>query len=189
MIHQKQGKELLSWLLTIAAAVLIVIAVRSFFLGNYIVDGPSMMPTLHNGDRLIVTKMSYRWAQIKRFDVVIFHATAKDDYVKRVIGLPGDTICYRRDQLYINNRPVSEPFLNTLKKESRSGMLTWDFTLKSLTGVTRVPEGKLWVMGDNRRNSFDSRLLPGHFISESKVIGKVDLRYWPWRSFGLIHGN
>lgn len=186
MSRKKEKNEFLVWIRAIGLAILIVIILRSFILGNYIVDGPSMMPTLHNGDRLIVNKINYRFSQPRRFDVVIFHATPTNDYVKRVIGLPGDTIRYTNDQLYINNKPVNEPFLDSLKKENKTGELTWNFTLKGLTGETRVPKGKLWVMGDNRQNSVDSRFPEVGFVSESKVVGKVDLRYWPLNSFGII---
>ncbi|MCI1882758.1 MAG: signal peptidase I [Sporolactobacillus sp.] len=183
----KQRNEFFAWFKAIGLAILIVVIVRTFILGNYIVDGPSMMPTLHNSDRLIVNKINYRFAEPKRFDVIIFHATQNDDYVKRVIGLPGDTIRYTNDRLYINDKPVDEPFLDQYKRQLLTGQLTWNFTLKGLTGKSRVPKGKLFVMGDNRRNSIDSRALPYHFISEKEVVGKVDLRYWPLKRFGIIH--
>lgn len=185
MNKKKQKNEVFAWFRAIGIAILVVIVIRTFVLGNYIVDGPSMMPTLHNGDRLIVNKINYRFSQPKRFDVVIFHATEKDDYVKRVIGLPGDTIRYANDQLYVNNKPVDEPFLKAAKARMLSGQLTWDFTLNGLTGETKVPEGKLWVMGDNRQNSVDSRIFG--FVDENQVVGKVDLRYWPMKNFGIIH--
>ncbi|MCL1630743.1 signal peptidase I [Sporolactobacillus sp. CPB3-1] len=187
MSQDKKRSETFAWFRAIALAVLIVIIVRTFILGNYIVDGPSMEPTLDNGDRLIVNKINYRFSEPKRFDVVIFHATRTDDYVKRVIGLPGDTIQYKNDQLYVNGKPVDEPFLKQEKRAMLTGQLTWDFSLKELTGKERVPEGMLWVMGDNRQNSTDSRVF--HFVSEKKVVGKVDLRYWPLKHFGAIHRN
>ncbi|EST10282.1 signal peptidase I [Sporolactobacillus laevolacticus] len=187
MSQKKKRSETFAWFRAIALSVLIVIIVRTFILGNYIVDGPSMEPTLYNGDRLIVNKINYKLSQPKRFDVVIFHATKTDDYVKRVIGLPGDTIRYSNDQLYVNGKPVNEPFLKEKKNSMLAGQLTWDFTLKELTGKERVPKGMLWVMGDNRQNSTDSRVF--HFVSERKVVGKVDLRYWPYNHFGIIHRN
>ncbi|MDN3955786.1 signal peptidase I [Sporolactobacillus laevolacticus] len=187
MSQKKKRSETFAWFRAIALSVLIVIIVRTFILGNYIVDGPSMEPTLNNGDRLIVNKINYKLSQPKRFDVVIFHATKTDDYVKRVIGLPGDTIRYSNDQLYVNGKPVNEPFLKEKKNSMLAGQLTWDFTLKELTGKERVPKGMLWVMGDNRQNSTDSRVF--HFVSERKVVGKVDLRYWPYNHFGIIHRN
>ncbi|BBN99557.1 signal peptidase I [Sporolactobacillus terrae] len=187
MSQKKKRSEAFAWIRALTLSVLIVILVRTFILGNYIVDGPSMKPTLYNGDRLIVNKLNYEFAQPQRFDVVIFHATKTDDYVKRVIGLPGDTIQYKNDQLYVNGKAVAEPFLDKEKRSMLVGQLTWDFSLKELTGKTRVPEGMLWVMGDNRQNSTDSRVPEIGFISEKKVVGKVDLRYWPLNRFGIIH--
>ncbi|GAY75359.1 signal peptidase I [Sporolactobacillus inulinus] len=187
MSQKKKRSEAFAWIRALTLSVLIVILVRTFILGNYIVDGPSMNPTLYNGDRLIVNKLNYEFTHPKRFDVVIFHATKTDDYVKRVIGLPGDTIQYKNDQLYVNGKAVAEPFLDEEKRSMLVGQLTWDFSLKELTGKSRVPEGKLWVMGDNRQNSTDSRVPEIGFISEKKVVGKVDLRYWPINRFGIIH--
>jgi signal peptidase I len=187
MEQKKRRNEALTWFWAIGAAVLIVILVRTFIIGNYIVEGPSMMPTLEDGDRLIVNKLDYKFREPKRFDVIIFHATKSDDYVKRVIGLPGDKITYANDQLYVNDQPVDETFLESNKDQLLSGQLTWDFTLEGLTGKTRVPEDHLWVMGDNRQNSADSRAFG--FVRMEDVVGKVDLRYWPLKDFGVIHRN
>ncbi|GGL43287.1 signal peptidase I [Sporolactobacillus putidus] len=187
MKKEKKKNEAFAWIRAIGLAVLVVLIVRTFIFGNYIVQGPSMMPTLYNGDRLIVNKVDYRFSQPRRFDVVIFHATPTDDYVKRVIGLPGDKITYSNDQLYVNDKPVSEPYLNKYKKQLSGGMLTWNFTLKGLTGQMRVPKGELWVMGDNRQNSADSRVFG--FVSEKKLVGKVDFRYWPFNHLGTIHND
>lgn len=174
-----------SWFWAIAAALLIVLFLRLFFIGNYIVDGPSMEPTLYSGDRLIVNKWCDHVTQLHHFDVIIFRKSKHEDYVKRVIGLPGDSIRYSNDHLFINGRMVSEPYLDAFKRQLLDGqLLTWDFTLKSLTGGSKVPAGKLWVMGDNRQQSFDSRRF--FFVDEKAVIGKVELRYWPLNQFGRI---
>lgn len=182
---KKTKKEALEWVKAIGIAVIIVILIRSFVFSNYVVQGKSMMPTLQNGNRLIVNKIDYSVGKPHRFDVVIFHATKSEDYVKRVIGLPGDRIAYKNDMLYVNGKAVKEPYLDPYKKQLFQGQLTWDFTLKGLTGEARVPKGKLWVMGDNRRNSVDSRWFG--FVDEKEVVGKVDLRYWPLKKFGIIH--
>ncbi|RYM05783.1 signal peptidase I [Sporolactobacillus sp. THM7-7] len=187
MNHQKKRNGAFAWIRAIGLALLIVFVVRTFLIGNYVVDGPSMEPALQDGDRLLVNKLDYTFHEPKRFDVVIFHATKTDDYVKRVIGLPGDTIRYANDQLYVNDKPIKESFLKSNKNQLLSGQLTWDFTLHGLTGEMRVPKGKLWVMGDNRQNSADSRVFG--FVSQNDVVGKVFLRYWPMKGFGTIHSN
>lgn len=182
---KKKKNEAWEWIKALGIAVIIAVVIRSFIFTNYIVEGISMMPTLQNGNRLIVSKISYEISKPHRFDVVIFHATPTQDYVKRVIGLPGDTIAYKNDVLYVNGNPVKEPYLNKYKSQLPKGEnLTPDFTLKQLFNVSKVPPGKIFVMGDNRQHSTDSRVFG--FVDESKIVGKVDLRYYPFSEFRVI---
>jgi signal peptidase I len=182
---KKDKREAFEWLKALAIAVIIAIVIRSFIFTNYIVEGQSMMPTLQDGNRLIVNKIDYDITKPHRFDIIVFHATPTDDYVKRVIGLPGDSIEYKNDVLYINGKKVDEPYLKPYKEQLVSGLLTENFTLKDITGVDRVPKGKVFVMGDNRRNSVDSRRFG--FVDMNQIVGKVDLRYWPFSEFNMMH--
>ncbi|WP_027724613.1 signal peptidase I [Tuberibacillus calidus] len=182
---KKDKREAFEWLKALAIAVIIAIVIRSFIFTNYIVEGQSMMPTLQDGNRLIVNKIDYDITKPHRFDIIVFHATPTDDYVKRVIGLPGDSIEYKNDVLYINGKKVDEPYLKPYKEQLVSGLLTENFTLKEITGVERVPKGKVFVMGDNRRNSVDSRRFG--FVDMNQIVGKVDLRYWPFSEFNMMH--
>lgn len=176
---KKQKNEFFRWMKSIGIAIIIAVVIKSFLFANYVVEGKSMMPTLQNGNRLIVNKINYDFIMPKHGDIIIFHATPTEDYVKRVIGLPGDSIVYKNDQLFRNGKKIPEPYLKPYKAELKSGgTLTEDFTLKEETGVERVPKGKLWVMGDNRRVSSDSRTFG--FVDISKVVGKVSLRYYPF---------
>src|SRR5699024_8145082 len=93
----------------------------------------------------------------------------------RVIGKPGDAIVYKGDILYVNGDVIEEPYLETFRKEGE--VLTEDFTLEEITGEKEVPEGKLFVLGDNRQESYDSRKMG--FIDQESIVGKVDIRYWP----------
>lgn len=180
------AKEIWSWVRAIAIAVVIALLIRYFIFDNYVVKGESMMPTLQDGNRLIVSKIGYSVGTPHRFDIVVFHATKTDDYVKRIIGLPGDTISYQNDQLYVNGKPVQEPYLDKYKAQLPKGeLLTPDFNLKEKTGLLRVPKGKIWVMGDNRQNSEDSRFFG--FVDEKQIIGQVDVRYWPLQEFSIIN--
>ena len=171
---------LLDWLKIGILGIILFLFVRAFLFSSYEVDGNSMETTLANGDKLIVNKVGYEFGSISRFDILVFHAENENDYVKRVIGLPGEKIEYRNDQLYVNGKAIEEPFL-----DNGSGILgqkgTEDFTLSQYTGVERVPDGQLFVMGDNRLNSLDSR----HFgyVPVKNVIGKVNVRYWPVEKF------
>lgn len=173
--------EMVAWMKTILIAVIAVFLLRHFFITPSIVEGESMMPTLHDGDRIIISKIG----EIERFDEIAFHAPdSSDNYVKRVIGLPGDEIKMERDILYINGNPVKEPYLEEVK-ESRSSSFSFteDFTLREVAGTRRVPEGYLFVLGDNRTISKDSRYFG--FISEKAVIGDVTIRIWPLDTFGF----
>lgn len=158
-------------------AIILAMLLRSYLFASYVVDGKSMEPTLYDGNLLIVNKITYELKDVDRFDVIVFHANAQEDYVKRVIGLPGDEIEYKQDKLYVNGKYVPEDFLDLLKEESGHKPYTNDFTVKEKAGKEKIPEGKLFVMGDNRPDSLDSRSFG--FISINQLVGKVDIKYWP----------
>ncbi|RDI45760.1 signal peptidase I [Falsibacillus pallidus] len=183
-MKESSKSELMSWIKTIGITVIVVILVRSFLFSNYVVEGKSMMPTLQDGNRLIVGKLDYDLKKPDRFDIIVFHATETADYVKRVIGLPGDKVAYKNDTLYINGKPMKEPYLKQYKARVTQGNLTPDFTLEEITGETTVPKGKLFVLGDNRQVSEDSRVFG--FVDQDKVVGKVDLRIFPFNEMQIF---
>lgn len=173
----KKKNELWEWTKALLIAVLLAGVIRYFLFAPIVVDGLSMMPTLHDQDRMIVNKLSYEIGKPKRFDIIVFHAPEGKDYIKRVIGLPGDRIEYKNDILYVNGKAYQEPYLDEYKKQVVDGPLTDPFTLKEKIGRDTVPKGELFVMGDNRRFSKDSRHIGT--IPLSKVIGKTSVVYWP----------
>ncbi|KIL45638.1 signal peptidase [Jeotgalibacillus soli] len=136
-----------------------------------------MQPTLEDGNKLVVNKIGYQIGELNHFDVIVFHANENEDYVKRVIGLPGDKIEFIDDQLYINGEQHPEPYLDAFRQGNGDERLTGDFTLEELTGQPVVPEGMVFVLGDNRKQSLDSRIFG--FVDQDTVVGKVNLRYWP----------
>lgn len=170
----------LEWFKAVVIAFVLFIFIRAFFFSSYVVDGRSMQPTLQDGNKLVVNKIGYRIQDISRFDIIVFHANDREDYVKRVIGLPGDQIMYKDDLLYVNGVKYHEPYLKQFKLFPGRNV-TGDFTLGDVTNSEKVPDGKLFVLGDNRIGSMDSR----HFgyISIDEVVGKVDVRYWPLNQF------
>jgi signal peptidase I len=170
-------KEGFEWVKAIGIGIVVFAFIRMFFFSNYVVEGQSMMPTLQDGNKVVVNKLGFQASDLHRFDVIIFHANKKEDYVKRIIGMPGDQIVYKNDQLFVNGKKVAEPFLNKYKKKNPGMKFTNDFTLQELTGKKTVPKGELFVLGDNRPSSWDSRFFG--FVSVKQVVGKVDLRYWP----------
>lgn len=176
-MREELKKEGIEWLKAFAIGLIIFVFIRTFFFSNYVVEGESMMPTLQDGNKLVVNKIGYQIGELNRFDVIVFHANQEEDYVKRIIGLPGDTLEYRDDVLYINGKKVKEPYLDKYRKEAFGSRLTGDFTLLELTGTETVPKDHIFVLGDNRLGSRDSREFG--FVSVDQVVGKVDLRYWP----------
>lgn len=174
-------KEILSTLVMFVIMFAVIMGIYRYIAEPFIVDGGSMENTLQSGDRLWMLKL----AEIERFDVVIFPAPTDPEklYVKRVIGVAGDEIEMRDDVLYLNGAPVEELYLNS-KRSEHEGTFTYDFTLEEITGETTVPEGKLFVMGDNRRNSLDGRRFG--FIDADDVHGEADFIYWPIEDFGLL---
>ena len=169
-----------SWIWSFIVAFIIVGGVY-FFLGRpFTVSGASMYPTLHNADRMILSKVG----DIHRFDVVILKAPDENvEYIKRVIGIPGDTVEMKSGVLYINGKKVDQPFINT-EALAKQTVFMDDFTLESLTGESKVPEGKYFVLGDNRGVSKDSRMIG--FIDRSAIEGKAVFTIWP---FGRIGGQ
>ena len=167
-----------SWIWSFIVAFIIVGGVY-FFLGRpFTVSGASMYPTLHNGDRMVLSKVG----DIHRFDVVILKAPDENvEYIKRVIGMPGDTIEMKSGVLYINGKKVDQPFINT-EALAKQTVFMDDFTLESLTGESKVPEGKYFVLGDNRGVSKDSRMIG--FIDRSAIEGKAVFTIWPYNRIG-----
>lgn len=155
-------------------AVMLGMMVHAVLFVNYIVDGKSMEPSFDDGNMLEVNRVAYNLHEAKRFDVIVFHANKDEDYVKRIIALPGETIEFRDDTLYVNGEKVKEPFLKN-KIHDYIGQYTEDFTLKEKTGKQTVPQDAVFVMGDNRPDSFDSRAFG--FVKTNQIVGKVN-RHW-----------
>ncbi|MCM3767935.1 signal peptidase I [Neobacillus niacini] len=181
----KKKNEFWEWTKALLIAVALAAIIRYFLFAPIVVDGLSMMPTLKDQDRMIVNKFSYKIGEPKRFDIIVFHAPEQKDYIKRVIGLPGDKIEYKDDILYVNGKAYEEPYLEEYKKQAQDGPLTDNFTLEETpVGQMTVPEGELFVMGDNRRFSKDSRHIGS--IPMEKVIGNTSIVYWPIKDAHIV---
>ena len=131
-----------------ACIIIAIILIRTFIVTPVRVNGESMYPTLKNGEIMILNKINYHFHDIKRFDIVVVDI-GDEKIIKRVIGLPGETIEYNNNTLYIDGQEVKEPFL---KEE------TADFDLSKLN-IKKIPKDSYFVMGDNRDNSKDSRII------------------------------
>ncbi len=167
----------------VIAALVIALILRTFVVGTYSIPSGSMEPTLNINDRILVNKLSYDFHGVDRADIVVF-ATPKDehcagppvkDLVKRVIGLPGETISLSGGQVFIDGKVLNEPWLPATVRESTTpgpGSAAY-----SLVKSFKVPAKEVFVMGDNRPESCDSRYWGP--IPESSIVGKVDVRFWP----------
>lgn len=182
-------KEVINILLSVVMAYGLFILIRTFLFFPFEVLGDSMVPTLTSGDRLILNRLG----KIERFDVVVFPApdstNEDDEYVKRIIGLPGDEITFYKDDLFINGQLVEEHYLEPLKEANDEGQLTNDFSLMDVPGSTSavVPPDSYFVMGDNRQVSKDSRMFG--FVSADQIEGTSSLRVWPLDRIGFLEKN
>lgn len=144
--------------------VIFVILLRTFIITPVIVNGPSMRPTLENGEVLILKKYD---TKIARFEIVVIKYN-NDKLVKRVIGLPGETIKYEDNKLYVNNKLIEETFIHG----------------STMNFETTVPKGAYFVLGDNRTNSTDSRSIGP--VYKKSIIGTTNLSIFPFNKIGII---
>lgn len=177
-------KEALQWVLAIVIAVLLALFIRGFVFEQALVVGDSMQDTLHDGQRLIVYKTGYFFNPPERGDIIIlkyhegtfkylpFPDPNEIDYIKRVIGVPGDVIDIKNGSVYVNGKKLDEPYAKGTTE--KYGM---DFPI-------RIPPDKVFVLGDNRENSSDSRQIG--LIDFNRIRGKAVFRIYPFNKFGLI---
>ncbi|GGE72653.1 signal peptidase I [Priestia taiwanensis] len=170
MKNKKLKKNIWEYGKAIGIGLCIALFIRTFFFSMHVVSGESMEPTLQNGNFLAVNKFQSVEEKLERFDVIVHEREDGDYNVKRVVGIPGDTIEYRDNVLYVNGEATEEPYL----KEDE---VTANFTLMEKTGENHVPEGHVFVVGDNRNYSTDSRVYG--FVKMEQIVGEVDLRLWP----------
>jgi signal peptidase I len=170
----RKKNELWEWSKALVIAIGIAYLIRTFLFAPYVVDGHSMETTLHDQERVFVDKLVYFLSGPKRGDIIVFHATPEKDFVKRVIGMPGDKVQVKNDVLFINGQKMEEPYIEAQKQsiEKQGRMFTGDF------GPVTVPQGRVFVMGDNRQNSLDSRFQLGP-VELSKVVGRSEFVFWP----------
>ncbi|NLW70048.1 MAG: signal peptidase I [Eubacteriaceae bacterium] len=164
----KKKNEFLEWVKSLAIAVFVALMVRAFLFEFVVVKQTSMYPTLEPEQKLGLFKCAYLFSEPKHDDVVVIKIDNEKDYVKRVIAVAGQTVEIKDSRVYINSVELEEPYLV-------EGLVYSDY------GPCSVPEGYIFVMGDNRPSSIDSRVLG--LISTSRLKGKVIFRVYPFRFF------
>jgi signal peptidase I len=159
-------------------AALLSLLIITFVVQAFYIPSGSMEPTLQVDDRILVSKFSYRIGRISRGDVVVFHYPLNPgkDFVKRVVALGGERVELRDGVVLINNQPISELYPTALAAGDRACTTNY--------GPQQVPQGQLFVLGDNRCNSEDSRFFG--FVPAGNVVGKALLVYWPPQRIGLV---
>lgn len=158
------------WIMAILSAVVLSLVIRTFLFTPYVVHGESMLPTFKGKELLIVNKFVYEVKDPEYNDIIVFHTSEQRDFIKRIIGLPNDEIAIKDGKVFRNGEVVDEPYLT----EPINGSMP----------PTIVPEGKLFVLGDNRNHSRDSRQIG--VIDMNEVVGRADVIILPFREFKLL---
>jgi signal peptidase I len=178
-VNRRRRKVIIEWGVIIVIAVLASFLVRTYAVQTFFIPSGSMEPTLHVGDRILVNKLSVRFGTINVGDIIVFKAPPSEhcddgdytDLVKRVIGLPGQTLTSKGNVVYVNGKPLKEPW-------------TYFKTLNPPIKKIKIPLNSYYVMGDNRANSCDSRFWGT--VPKSDIIGKAFFRIWPLSRIGFI---
>ena len=178
-------RNALEWVAVIAGAVLIAVVIRTFVLQTFWIPSPSMSPTLVENDRVLVNKLSYRFHDVNRGDVIVFERPPTEppnevkDLIKRVVGLPGDRVSIIDGTVRIDGEVLDEPYVQGLQTiyDGSCTQPTVDMTGLDTEEGWVVPEGNLFVMGDNRVNSHDGRCFGP--IDEDLVVGRAFFIMWP----------
>ena len=185
--EEKKAYNRKQWIITIAELAVVAVLVFQFtrFVAcRSVVQGSSMHPALEDGDNLIVERISYYAHDPERFDIVVFHSPVEDDskeyYIKRIIGLPCETVEIREGEAYINGVLLEADTYGADKMKN-----LFDDTLQNYGPVT-VPDGCIFVLGDNREVSIDSRDPSVGTVPIKKVTGKALVRLWPFNEIGKV---
>lgn len=174
---KKRGilRTIISFLICIVIAFAVAVFITKFVANHTTVDGTSMEPALHDGDNLIVEKLSYMMGEPQRFDVIVFRHTESTNYIKRIIGLPGEKVRIEEGKIYINEAPIYDTYGDGTMEDG--GIAEETITLGS---------DEYFVLGDNRDGSEDSRDENVGPVKADQIIGRAWLRVTPFEQFGFI---
>ncbi|EEG77228.1 signal peptidase I [Dethiobacter alkaliphilus] len=169
---EAEKKEAWEWIKSILVAVVLALVIRAFLVEVFLVQGESMLPTLDDRERLIVSKVQYYYREPEIGEIIVFQASDHRDFIKRVIGGPGDEVRIDTDGVYVNGEKLDEPYV---LEDARRPFQT-----------VVVPDDALFVLGDNRNNSMDSRHPSVDFVSFDSLKGKAMFVFWPLDRIRLL---
>lgn len=172
------GETLWEWFKALVVAGVLAVIVRYFIFIPLRVEGDSMEPALQADSYLLFHKVN----AIDRFDIILFRDDNGEVYIKRVVGLPGETVAYQDDMLFIDGQRVLEPFLDEAREENQ--IFTTDFTIPESANEQKIPSGHYFVLGDNRPRSKDSRMFG--FVPFESVEGTAKVVIYPFDQMHLI---
>ncbi|WP_204106337.1 MULTISPECIES: signal peptidase I [Spirulina sp. CCY15215] len=175
---------------TIALSAVLAIGIRQFVAEARYIPSESMLPTLEINDRLMIEKMSYRFRKPLRGDIIVFNPTDSlerqkfhDAFIKRVIGLPGETVELKDKKVYINGKSLDEDYI-ARKDSTEVNICRFQPDKPYLSEPVTIPKGSYLVLGDNRSNSYDSRCWG--IVPYEKIIGRAAVRFWPPARMGGV---
>ena len=178
---QRKGGGILEFIVILAISfALVFLVIRPFVVEAFFIPSESMVHTLEVGDRVLTNKFIYRFTDPERGDILVFKSVEgganlkdREDLIKRVVGVPGDTIEVQRGKLFVNGSPQDEPYVNEATVQFQSPY-----------GPKKVPQGHVFMMGDNRGNSADSRVFGP--VPQENIQGEAFLRFWPLNRFSTL---
>ncbi len=174
---KRSTRSAIEWIAVIVGALLVALVVKTFLIQAFYIPSPSMVPTLEIGDRVLVNKLSYDFGDVNRGDVIVFNrpggagSDGIEELIKRVVALPGETVEANNNQVFVNGQPLDESYLP-------ADAVTSDFAPEV------IPDGNVWVMGDNRSSSFDSRQFKA--IPTDTIVGRAFVIIWPFGDAGIL---
>lgn len=185
---KKKKNEVVEWLKALLIALILVVLIRWLLFQPFIVQGPSMQPNFVTGQKLIVNEILYDIRKPERGEVIVFHVPSEGrDFIKRVIAVAGDTVKVEGDTVTVNGKPVNETYIQEAIDQAHAEDRLYNSLNFPNTDFPdgKVPEGHVFVMGDNRSNSTDSRMIG--YVPLEDIIGRADLIFWPLKDIGLIN--
>lgn len=185
----RQIRTIVEWVAVAVGALAVALIIKTFLLQAFYIPSGSMQTTLAEGDRVLVNKLSYDVHDVNRGDVVVFEKPPGepgtiDDLIKRVIALPGETVAFQDGRVYVDELLVEEPYLEAgVVSRGQGAIPNCEEGAPSVDSCT-IPEGYVFMMGDNREASRDSRFFGP--VPESSIIGRAFLKVWPLSDIGFL---